>query len=285
MLHLTSVDGDGWRAIGMLDDTMLMDSLRPEGEAAASISASFLLDSENRVISTVGDHQHIGRLDAPDAPYNVQPLDETTVTVVTDNGETQRQMATALLADGDLRVVHVGKPLGGGAIFQRAGLLTLALVAPCLLGVILLISVIQNEWRKADRRANNDSDAVARAEVASDLLQAGIVDWNPADSSVAYTRGWREIFGYDRGVSGEQVYDWIARIHPDDRQNARLRYQQLLDGEESTIDHTLRALCADGTYAHIRERAAVRTNEAGSVARIVLVQTPFVVNREQDVAA
>ncbi len=285
VLHFTSGEARNWRVVAQLDQGALLDALRPNDRAAGAISRSYLLDQEDRLLATDGDPAAFDRLVAPHAPYNAAPLEEASVTMVTDTSGDQRLFATTLLSGRDLRVVHIGARQGGAAVFGRAGALTIALVGPCLLGLMLLISVIQNEWRKNDRRANSAADAVARAEVASDLLQAGIVDWSMSDSSVVYTRGWHDLFGYADGVSGEQIFDWIGRIHIEDRADARTQYQRLMDGEATAVDHTIRVLCADGTYTHVRERAAVRSDGADRVIRVILVQTPYVLRRAEEAAA
>lgn len=283
VLYLQSEADAAWRMVGALDPEILPDALRPANSGA--VVESYLIDAEGRVLGAGHHSTQLQRLDLPGAPYNAAPLDEAAVTVVADQDQGDRLFATSLLGDSELRVALIGMKQSGGVIFERAALLTIALVGPCLVGLILLISIIQNEWRKSDRRANNSADAVARAEIASDLLQAGIVDWSTRDSSVVYTHGWHELFGYADSVSGEQVFDWIARIHPEDRSDARRRYQDLMDGVCASAEHTIRVLCADGSYTNVRERAAVRTDEAGTVMRIILVQTPFVRERAQKEAA
>lgn len=285
ILHLGNAGAARWRAAAIFDSEVLADALRPGGVNAIPPVETYLIDTDGRIISASHAATWSNRLEVPGAPDNVAPIEETAFTVVSRDGGDNRLLATSMLGNGDLRVALIGAQQGGGAVFERAGLLVIALVAPCLLGLILLISVIQNEWRKSDRRANNSADAVARAEIASDLLQAGIVDWSTRDSSVVYTHGWHELFGYSDGVSGEQVFDWIARIHPEDRPDARRRYQDLMDGVCASAEHTIRVLCADGSYAHVRERAAVRTDDADTVMRIILVQTPFVRERADKAAA
>lgn len=285
LLHLKLRTGIADRLVATFDEDALHTALSGGDHAADLVQHSYLLDQENRLLfssdpETVTMHARI-----PEVPYNLTPLEEASVTSVLDSAGTDRLLSIARLGEAKLRIVHVGGAQGGGAVFGRAGAMTAVLVGPALLGIILLISIIQNEWRKADRRSNNASNAVARAQVASDLLQAGIVDWSTTDSSVVYSRGWRDLFGYADGVTGEQVYDWIARLHPDDRAKARLRYQRLMDGDATTADHTLRVLCADGSFTQVRERAAVRKDETGAVLRVILVQTPYVAERAQERAA
>lgn len=285
LLHFATAGNNSQRIVAVFDPPSLQAALLTTGSTVRPNVETYLLDQENRVLFSTSNLLSPDRLSTPPAPYNMTSVDEAAVTRVHDLSGAERLLATAQLEDQDIRIVHAGAAQGGSAVFGRAATLTIALVAPSLLGIILLISVIQNEWRKSDRRANSASDAVARAEVASDILQAGIVDWSTRDASVIYTRGWRDLFGYSDSVTGEQVFDWLSRIHPDDRPAVRRRYQKLMDGEVNVLDHRIQVLCADGTYTHVRERAATRLDDGGDVVRVILVQTPYVADREEDAAA
>ena len=142
-----------------------------------------------------------------------------------------------------------------------------------LLALILAISIVQNEWRRHDRRANTSADAVARAEIAADLLDAGVLEWRVADSGLSSSEGWRALFAVGASTAGEDISNWLERLHPDDEARARAAYQGLLDGPGETLNQPLRVRDGSGVYVEVQERARVRRDADGVPVRVVMVHT------------
>jgi PAS domain-containing protein len=141
------------------------------------------------------------------------------------------------------------------------------------LAVLLAISVIQNEWQRHDRHVRDADLIAARAEITCDLLAAGVVDWSVSDGVVDYSEGWAEMFSQGDEPMHEEIFDWIARIHPDDRLAAREAYQAMLEGTQSELVHRMRIRMSSGLWVQVVERGRAIAASDGSVKRIVLVQT------------
>lgn len=259
-----------------IDPDVLVAAIAPQGDTRQRINATYLTDDSGKIIAIASARGGAPRrITPPDGVWNMAPLDEAIAfPVAGSSGKTRSEAVFVSLDTAPLRLFHVAEPATFVRAIHESGRLILTMLGPGALCLILITSLIQNEWRKRDRRANTAADVVARAEIASDILDAGIVDWCVADASVVYSKGWRDLLGYDSGMTREEIYDWIERIHPDDRPRARNAYQSLLNAEVESLEHNLRICCGDGAYAPVRERAALRTNDAGRPARIILVQTP-----------
>jgi hypothetical protein len=109
--------------------------------------------------------------------------------------------------------------------------------------------------------------------VTCDLLSAGVIDWSVADGGVDYSEGWADLFAQGVEPASEQIFDWIARIHPDDRLGAREAYQSMLDGHMTELVHRVRVRLSSGLWVQVAERGRAIAGIGGEVKRIVLVQT------------
>ncbi len=273
-LYQLMEQGDGARIVAEIDRSILDDALMPFPEMAQYVSASYLLDADSRVLAGHADGTIPSQVTGIALPYNQAPLEETaTSNVSTSAAPDQPAIASsAILENRALSVVHISEPRTYLRTLSRTLGATVALVGATLIGVMLLISLFQNNWRKRDRRRSNSADVVARAEIASDLLNAGVIDWRVEDSSLVYSKGWRALFGYDDEHQREEIHDWINRIHEDERADARDRYQRLME-RPGELDHHIRIKRANGEYIQVRERGVARMGQDNRVSRIVLVQS------------
>jgi hypothetical protein len=139
--------------------------------------------------------------------------------------------------------------------------------------VALAISVIQNEWQRHDRNVRDADLMAARADVTCDLLAAGVIDWSVADGRVVYSEGWADLFSQGNEPVSEEIFDWVARIHPDDRASASRSYQAMLDGRETELVHRMRVRMSSGLWVQVVERGRAIAGIDGRAKRIVLVQT------------
>lgn len=164
----------------------------------------------------------------------------------------------------------------------RSDLLYLA--GPSLVGILLVLSLIQNEWRRQDRLDRDRGNMTARARIAGEIMSAGIIDWSVREGTLSYSEGWARMFGYEQSPQHEEVFDWVNRIHPDDRISARNHYEGLQDGTLGDLEHTIRVRKATGDYIHVRERARVHEDSANDERFVVLVQTEAVATGEPEMA-
>ena len=150
----------------------------------------------------------------------------------------------------------------------------LYLIGPSLIAILLVLSLIQNEWRRQDRLALERGNMSARARIAGEIMSAGIIDWSVREGGISYSEKWADIFGYASPPRHEEVFDWVERIHPEDREGVRAAYEELQSGTRQDLAHTIRVRSAAGNYLTIRERARVHEDAATSDKFVVMVQTP-----------
>ena len=93
------------------------------------------------------------------------------------------------------------------------------------------------------------------------------------DGRVDYSEGWADMFAQGTEPVSEEIFDWIARIHPDDRTSAREAYQAMLEGRETELVHRMRIRMSSGLWVQVVERGRAIKGPDGVTQRIVLVQT------------
>ena len=146
------------------------------------------------------------------------------------------------------------------------------LLGPVILAILLTLSLIQNEWRRQDKVDQNSSNMAERARLAGEIMSAGIIDWSVNEGSVSYSEGWANMFGYHSPPQHEEVFDWIERVHPDDKLRARAVYEDLQNGTLDDLSHTIKVRTIDGKYRMVHERGRAHVDATGVDRHIILVQ-------------
>jgi len=172
-----------------------------------------------------------------------------------------------------VQIVYIGEPRPVLAVLAARRSEFIALFGAALLAMTLAISIIQNEWQRRDLQVRDADLVAARAEVTCDLLAAGVIDWSVTDGRVEYSEGWAGMFAQGNSPASEEIFDWIARIHPDDRLAARETYQAMLEGRETELVHRMRVRMSTGLWVQVVERGRAIIDGEGRTRRIVLVQT------------
>lgn len=85
----------------------------------------------------------------------------------------------------------------------------------------------------------------------------GVWDWNVHESTVFFSRRWKEMLGYDEHEVGSSLDEWSNRVHPEDLEPAMAAVRDYLEGRAPVYDNTHRVLCKDGSYKWIRDRGMV----------------------------
>lgn len=257
-----------------LDASVFTDSLVLARNTAAKAPLAFLSDRDGRLILASGADVSRTRVVVPAMPAEHQSIEDMAVSeLARESDESNSEMACAPLASGQLAVHVIGAKVDVWRLTQENWQVLVAAFAPMLLALILAVSFVQNEWRRRDRRANTSADAVARAEIAADLLDAGVLEWRISDSGLSSSEGWRTLFAEGAAVADEDISNWLSRIHPDDEAAARQGYQSLQDGERDTLSQMLRVRGSSGAYIKVQERARVRRGRDDKPVRIVMVHT------------
>lgn len=251
-LNAGAAAGEGWRAA-------LVNS---EGEAVLSSAAG----GQSFSSSDAGLAARLARL---------QPVHKDEGQPVTRRGT--RSDGALLEArpvhGGALHLLYLGEQPSAMAVLLARKWEFLALFGASMLGLVLALSLIQNEWRREDRQSEDTFLVMGQARTSCDLLDAGVIDWSLADGRVTYSQGWADMFARSIRPPSEDAFEWISRIHPEDQDAARDAYQSILDGARTEIEHRIRIRLPTGRWIMVLERGRAVMGMDGLPARLVLVQT------------
>ena len=251
-LNVGAAAGPGWRAALLNRDGQTVLT-------AATASAPFA-DADVQLATTA---------------LGWRPLhaDESSAASRAEGQHTGAFIETRAVAGEMLQIAYVGAPRSVLSVLSARRYEFAALLGAALLAMILAISIIQNEWQRHDLQVRDADLLAARADVTCDLLAAGVIDWSVADGRVDYSEGWADMFAQGAEPTSEEIFDWIARIHPDDRLAAREAYQAMLEGRETELVHRMRIRMSSGLWVQVVERGRAILGPDGLTRRIVLVQT------------
>lgn len=275
--HLKLADGSSRQAALVLRTGAFQAALQV-GSAAGSGWRSALLNRDGETVLTgITAERAFTSADARLAVDAVgwRPLhgDESAADGRVNGEEGAFFIETRAVAGDMLQLVFVGEAPAAFSILASRRFEFLALLGAALMSVVLAVSVIQNEWQRHDRHVRDADLAAARADVTCDLLSAGVVDWSVSDGVVDYSEGWADLFAQGSEPVSEQIFDWVARIHPDDRAAVRTAYQDMLDGGQTELVHRIRVRLSSGLWVQVIERGRAIAGVDGKTKRIVLVQT------------
>jgi len=178
---------------------------------------------------------------------------------------------TALPARG-LRTVVLTRGADLRRVVGEGGTLLIAGLLPALLLLLVLGYATQNEWAKQDRDVEALGSMAERLRQATNLLDLGIVDWDVGSGEVVLSNGWRRLLGHAPLEVADEIDEWLDRLHPDDREAAVARYQELVDGRREALGHQIRLRAKDGRYLRVHERGGVARSPSGRVTHVLLVQ-------------
>ncbi|MHA1564864.1 MAG: PAS domain-containing protein, partial [Alphaproteobacteria bacterium] len=96
--------------------------------------------------------------------------------------------------------------------------------------------------------------------------------WEHGADTVQISASWKRLLGYDRDDIGDQLEDWLNRIHHEDRPRAIRSLQSVIDGKVETHRQIIRMLSKGGKpHAMMQTISAVRGNP-GDPPTMVLTQ-------------
>jgi PAS domain S-box-containing protein len=102
----------------------------------------------------------------------------------------------------------------------------------------------------------------------------GLWDWNVTNSTVFFSKRWKEMLGFAEDEIGTGLDEWEKRIHPEDKAGTLDTVQAYLDGQTSFYACEHRVRCKDGGYKWILARGmVVERGEDGKPMRIIGMHT------------
>jgi diguanylate cyclase (GGDEF)-like protein/PAS domain S-box-containing protein len=102
----------------------------------------------------------------------------------------------------------------------------------------------------------------------------GVWDWDVINSTVWFSKQFKNMIGYAEHEIGTGLDEWSSRIHPEDMPRVKTDLHAHLDGQTKTYINEHRMRCKDGSYKWILDRGMViKSDIAGKPTRLVGVYT------------
>jgi PAS domain S-box-containing protein len=96
----------------------------------------------------------------------------------------------------------------------------------------------------------------------------GVWDWDLAGNRVLWDKRQCALYGYAPEEFDGTTGAWLARMHPDDREQVQAELSQALSAAED-FENQFRIVLPDGTERHIHSHGVMRRDAGGRVVRIV----------------
>lgn len=100
-----------------------------------------------------------------------------------------------------------------------------------------------------------------RLQLALQVANIGVWDWNPQTNEVNFSSQWKAILGYEEDEIKHELIEWESRVHPDDLQKVYAQIGRHLQGELSFYQTEHRLRCKDGTYKWIVDRGRIAARD------------------------
>ena len=128
-------------------------------------------------------------------------------------------------------------------------------------GETAYVSGIMRDLRaqRAEERARAEGEQ--RLAAAETVAGMGSWHWDPVSDEIMWSPGMYRLHGQEPGSGRARFQDWLATVHPDDRQWAEEQARQALTGENG-MDFVYRGLRADGSSLVIHGRGELVRDEA-----------------------
>lgn len=134
-----------------------------------------------------------------------------------------------------------------------------AIAALLALMALMLLAL----WR-ARRREKRDKERFALiARATTDGIYDADLDRNTVWRSEAFCR----MFGLPADTAANQISDWLAKVHPEDRERVRLGYAQALNSAVGEWNVNYRFERPDGGVGHARDRMLILRDASGHPVR------------------
>jgi PAS domain S-box-containing protein len=122
-----------------------------------------------------------------------------------------------------------------------------------------------------------------RFNLVSQATFDAIWDWDIKKNTLFRGKGYLTLFGYETGILKNDPSNWDNLIHEEDVAKVIIDFQSILDSDVTNWNEEYRFLKADGTYAHVRDKAIIIRDKSGKATRMVgaMQDISLQVQREQ----
>ncbi|MFY8123110.1 MAG: PAS domain-containing protein, partial [Silanimonas sp.] len=138
---------------------------------------------------------------------------------------------------------------------------TLAILALLLAMGVALLAL----WRARRREARERERFALIARATSDGIYDADLERNTLWRSEAFCR----MFGLPADAAAHEIADWLAKVHPEDRERVRQGYAQALNTGMVEWEIAYRFDKPDGSTGHARDRLMILRDAAGHPVRAI----------------
>ncbi|MGL5059009.1 MAG: response regulator [Microcoleus sp.] len=124
------------------------------------------------------------------------------------------------------------------------------------------------------------TDTYDLANLAIQVNNQGIWDWNLETDEVFYSLRWKEIIGYKETEISNRRAEWWSRIHREDLDSVKAALEAHLAQKTADFAAEYRMLGKDGSTVWVLNRGQVLRNPAGKPLRIVGTHTDITQNKQ-----
>jgi PAS domain S-box-containing protein len=151
---------------------------------------------------------------------------------------------------------------------------------------VVTVAVVRRADGEPDHLVAVAQEVAERKHPAAPRESEVIRDWDLPADLMTWLAGPGMLFGYEAADLGSTAAGWYERLHATDRERVVAGIAAALDRGERTWTDAYRFRCADGAYAHVRDRGVITYDESGAPARLVaaMVEISAAVGRGPDAA-
>jgi len=184
----------------------------------------------------------------------------------------QRIFSYAAVAGWPLLVITASAPRFGWGFAEGLGSRLVTIVAPVTVTLLLFLLFMSARWTIHRRQLSRLEKNLRQTRVALRAIDAGVIIWEHGADSVYISSSWKRMLGYGREEVGDQLEEWINRIHFQDRPGALEGMQAVIDGSVSTHRHKVRMMSKDGSVRQIAGTISAVRGRATDPLTIVVTQ-------------
>jgi PAS domain S-box-containing protein len=123
-----------------------------------------------------------------------------------------------------------------------------------------------------------------RFDLAVQGSSDGIFDWDLRHDTLYFSPRWKAMLGHEDHEIPNNLAEWEARLHPDDRVRVHGQLHAYLTGREARHENEYRLRARDGSFRWILSRAVARRDASGMPVRVAGSLTDVTERRRSEAA-
>jgi len=112
-------------------------------------------------------------------------------------------------------------------------------------------------------------DSQLRYALAIEGTGDGFWDWSLTTRSVLYSRRWKEMLGFEDAEVGDQISEWLDRVHPEEKLALSSAIQAYIEGKKPVLQAEFRMQCKDGSWRWILARGTLGRDDNDQPERLI----------------